>query len=414
MELVSPAGNAEKLQYAWEYGADAAYIGLKNFSLRVKADNFHGREHEYITRIKADYAAAGKPKKLFCALNITFHNDDIAKFLSEADYFRNYPFDAFIIQDMGMVRILQKEFPSVPLHLSTQANCVNSKAAKMYLDMGFKRIVLGREAGLAEIAEIKQAVPEMELECFVHGAMCIAYSGRCLMSAYLTGRSANKGFCSHTCRWDWQLLSGEKETVVEERERPGEFFPVVEEDGYTSLFSSKDLCMIDHLTEMKKAGVDALKIEGRMKSLYYTAVVTRAYRKKLDALEGLIPETEAAPYADDLENVAHREFSSGFYFDKNNANKTTRGKSSSPYLLAGIIGKEFPGKGYEFIAMNKIDRGMRLEYIGPDLCAEADTAYILIDPDTGAELDWVSHGHPCIIRTEKPVRERFIVRCLKE
>jgi putative protease len=413
MELVSPAGNIEKLTYAWEYGADAAYIGLKNFSLRVKADNFHEDEHEEIRRLKAEYARRGTPKRLFCALNISFHNADIQKFLAEKDYFRMYPIDAFIVQDIGMVNLLKREFPDVPLHLSTQANCVNSEAAKMYRDLGFRRVVLGREASLAEIREIKDACPELEIECFAHGAMCIAYSGRCLMSAYLTGRSANAGHCSHSCRWDYRL--------VEERERPGEYFPVIEEVGFTALFSSKDLCMIDHLAEMKDAGVDSLKIEGRMKSLYYAAVVTRAYRKGIDALDGKISATEAKKYTDELDNVAHREFATGFYFSKDDANKTTKGETSSPWMLAGTIGAEIKRdaaeaaasagtRDFEFISMNKITAGTPLQYIGPDCPAIDDTDYELIDPETGQKREWVCHGHPCIIRTQRQIHERYIVR----
>lgn len=404
MELVSPAGNIEKLTYAWEYGADAAYIGLKKFSLRIKADNFYETEYEDITALKQSWADAGKPKKLFCALNITFHNQDLRNFMAEADYFRRYPIDAFIIQDIGMVDVLKKEFPDIPLHLSTQANCVNYEAVRMYRKLGFKRVVLGREASLADIAEIKEAVPQMEIECFAHGAMCIAYSGRCLISAYLTGRSANAGFCSHSCRWDYRL--------VEERERPGQYFPVIEGDGFTALFSSKDLCMIDHLDAMKKAGVDSLKIEGRMKSLYYTALVTRAYRKRIDAVEGNISSAEAEPFVAELYNAAHREFGTGFYFSKDDANKTTRGETKSPWMLAGTIGKKIEGTAgdYEFISMNKIDAGVPLEYIGPDLCSIADTDYTLVDPETGLAREWVCHGHPCILRTTKPVSERFIVR----
>jgi putative protease len=434
MELVSPAGNIEKLTYAWEYGADAAYIGLKKFSLRVKADNFYETEYEEISRIKAEYAAAGKPKRLFCALNIAFHPADIRNFMAEIDYFRNYPIDAFIVQDLGMVRLLQREFPGIPLHLSTQANCVNGESAKMYRDLGFRRVVLGREASLADIREIKDAVPDLEIECFAHGAMCIAYSGRCLMSAYMTGRSANSGFCSHSCRWDYRLMeSGEREYAVEERARPGEYYPVIEGDDFTALFSSKDLCMIDHLADMQAAGVDSLKIEGRMKSLYYAAIVTRAYRKRVDELEGKIPAGSSDPFVAELDNVAHREFATGFYYSKDDANKTTRGETSSPWMLAGTIGKEVTrtsggtvpdgcgrdhGAGraegatrdFEFVSMNKITSGTPLQYVGPDTSAIDDAEYALIDPETGAARDWVSHGHPCILRTAKPVSERFIVR----
>lgn len=422
MELVSPAGNIQKLTYAWEYGADTAYIGLKKFSLRIKADNFHGEEHEEIIRLKAEYAARGKPKRLLCALNISFHNSDIKAFLGEKDFFHAYPIDAFIVQDIGIVRILQKEFPHIPLHLSTQANCINSEAVKMYKDLGFKRVVLGREASLADIAEIKTAVPEMEIECFAHGAMCIAYSGRCLISAYLTGRSANRGHCSHSCRWDYNLLAaelkdGEREFAVEERARPGELFPVIEGKDYTALFSSKDLCMIDHIDQMKRAGVDALKIEGRMKSLYYAAVVTRAYRKRIDELEGRLPRGSSDPFVAELDRVAHREFATGFYFSQSDANHTTRGETASPWQLAGTIGKEInPGtrtdgkRDFEFSSMNKITAGTPLEYIGPDEVSISDTDYELINPETDEKREWVCHGHPCIIRTTRPICERFIVR----
>ena len=428
MELVSPAGNLEKLRYAWEYGADAAYIGLKNFSLRVKADNFFTDEYKTISALKEHYARQGTPKKLLCALNISFHNDDIKAFLAEADYFRLYPIDAFIIQDIGMVSVLRKHFPHTPLHLSTQANCINYEAVRMYRDLGFTRVVLGREASLADIAEIKSHVPEMELECFVHGAMCIAYSGRCLISAYLTGRSANAGACTHSCRWDYSLLAKKPSTdrgnaadaaalvdeepsfAVEEKARPGEYFPVEEGNGYTALFSSKDLCMIDYLADLQKAGADALKIEGRMKSLYYTALVTRAYRKRIDALSGKIDPAEAEPFVQELYNTAHREFGTGFYFSKDDADKTTRGESKSPYGMAGTIGQQVSPNCYEFISMNKITAGTPLEYIGPDICAIKDTDYTLLDPDTGAAREWVCHGHPCLIRTEAPLRSGFIVR----
>ena len=429
MELVSPAGNLEKLRYAWEYGADAAYIGLKNFSLRVKADNFFTDEYKIISALKEQYAQKGTPKKLLCALNITFHNDDLKAFLTEAEYFRLYPIDAFIIQDIGMVSVLRKYFPNTPLHLSTQANCINYEAVRMYRDLGFKRVVLGREASLADIAEIKSRVPEMELECFVHGAMCIAYSGRCLISAYLNGRSANAGACTHSCRWDYSLLAKkpahadestpsdadyrtdeELSFAVEEKGRPGEYFPVEEGAGYTALFSSKDLCMIDYLADLQKAGADALKIEGRMKSLYYTALVTRAYRKRIDALSGKISEAEADSFVQELYNTAHREFGTGFYFSKDDADKTTRGESKSPYSMAGTIGQQIGPDCYEFISMNKITAGMPLEYIGPDICSIKDADYTLLDPETGDTREWVCHGHPCYIRTAVPLRSGFIVR----
>lgn len=414
MELVSPAGNFEKLNYAWEYGADAVYIGLKNFSLRTKADNFFGDEYKKIINLKNEYAKKGFVKKLFCAINITFHNSDLKSFLNEAAYFAQYPFDAFIVQDVGIAAVLKKHFPKIPLHLSTQANCINYEAVKVYKDLGFSRIVLGREANLNDIAEIKQTVPDMQLECFAHGAMCIAYSGRCLISAYLTGRSANAGSCSHSCRWNYKLLSSLQNNTavfaVEESERTGEYFPVEEGGNYTAMFSSKDLCMIDYLDTLAQAGADAIKIEGRMKSIYYTALTTRAYRKQLDFLDRKISKAEAAPFVQELYNTAHRKFTTGFYFSSADANQTTAGETKSPYLLAGTIGKQLSGDEYEFISMNKINAGTVLEYVGSDICSIEDTDYILLNPDTREKMDWVCHGHGCILKTSKPIREKFLVR----
>lgn len=472
MELVAPAGNLDKLRYAYGYGADAAYIGLKRFSLRAKADNFHGTEYEEIARIKA----RNPGRRLFCALNISFHDRDIDGFLSELDYFRSYPIDAFIIQDIGMVPVLQRNFPGAELHLSTQANCMNREAVRMYRDLGFRRVVLGREASLAEIREIKDAVPEMELEVFAHGAMCIAYSGRCLMSAYLTGRSANGGFCSHSCRWEYKVLSNLPQSgrlALEERERPGEYFPVFEGDDFTAVLSSKDLCMVDHLADMRAAGVDALKIEGRMKSVYYVALTVRAYRKALDALAGRISPEEARPFVDELYNASHREFGTGFFYGRSDASRTTTGASDSPYELCAAIGPALDGRGEEDVferaastghkrraeleamhpaarsakeadyaahpeklpqlvrrragwsfhaynAMNKVAPGESdagnaasvIELISPDVprIPVPGDSYRLVNPDTGEILDWVCHGHPCLIYTSLPLAEGMLVR----
>ncbi|WP_294431279.1 peptidase U32 family protein [uncultured Treponema sp.] len=496
MELVCPAGNIDKLGYAYAYGADTAYIGLKRFSLRIKADNFYEDEYKRVIELKKKYPQ----KRLFCALNIAFHNHDLKMFLQNLDYFKQYPIDAFIVQDLGIVPILQKEFPGTHLHLSTQASCMNKEAVKMYHSLGFKRVVLGREVSLDEIREIKDACPEMELECFAHGAMCIAYSGRCLMSAYLTGRSAQSGFCSHSCRWEYDLgvsreqlagsscakdsplaklnaeggvISAEaaKEIAqsgilrLQERQRPGELFPVFEGDDFTAILSSKDLCMIDHLADMKKAGVDAIKVEGRMKSTYYVAMVARAYRKALDALEGKISAEEAAPFIASLDDVAHRESTTGFYYNRGDADKTTIGASDSPYLLAASIGNAFSDeecenvfktgeklladrnaeleamhpaareaalrdleqhpekkikiaakkegwKLYPYNALNRVDSGTELEFVSPSVLAKkvAGSEYDFINPKTGELLDWVNADHDCAIYTAVPVEEDTLVR----
>lgn len=478
MELLSPAGNVEKLSYAYAYGADAAYIGLKKFSLRVKADNFYEDEYKKVIELKKKYPG----KKLHCALNISFHDDEIDSLKNNLDYFKQYPIDAFIVQDIGIVPLLQKEFPNAQLHLSTQASCVNSQAVKMYQNMGFSRIVLGREISLKQIERIKNTVPDMELEAFCHGAMCIAYAGRCLMSAYLTGRSAQSGFCSHTCRWEYDLgldknhiISPEEakkiaqsgSLLLEEAQRPGEFFPVFEGDDFTAILSSKDLRMIEYLADFKKAGVDSLKIEGRMKSVYYVAMITRAYRKALDALEGKITSEEAKPFIDELENVSHRQSTTGFYFNKSEADKTTIGASDSKYELTAEIGeelskqdferiyelgqknyKEFKDmldsmhpsarearlkdleihtdrkvvpfekkagwKMYNFIPLNKLTAEDDIEFISPEfvsLSAKADE-YMLINPERGTKLNWVCDGHPCVLYTKHTLPQSSLLRTI--
>ena len=393
MELLSPAGNIEKLYYAYEYGADAAYIGIKNFSLRAKADNFSADEYEAIRRVKGN-------KKLYTALNIYFHDSDIETLEKESDYIHQYPLDGFIVSDIGILGFLKKNFPDKELHLSTQANCVNTEAAKMYRDMGIKRIVLGRELSLKEIEAIKNNVPGLEIEVFAHGAMCLAYSGRCFLSKYLADRSANQGDCAHSCRWQYRVL--------EESERPGEYFPVVQGENFTSILSSKDLCMIDHLKELKDAGVDSIKIEGRMKSIYYTAVITRAYRKQLDYIDGISKE-DSKPYVDEIFNVSHREFSTGFYYGKDDIEMPTFKSYMSEAQFLGSI-EEQVGKGlYRLDVKNQILASDSIEYIGPDLLFMKDEGFTLLDEDM-QPVPKTDHGKIAYIKTDKMLKKGYIIR----
>ena len=476
MELLSPAGNVEKLYYAYAYGADAAYIGLKKFSLRVKADNFYEDEYKKVIALKEQFPG----RRLHCALNISFHDDEIDSLKANLDYFKQYPIDAFIVQDIGIVPLLQKEFPGAQLHLSTQASCVNSEAVKMYKSMGFSRIVLGREISLAQIRRIKDSVPDMELETFVHGAMCIAYAGRCLMSAYLTGRSAQSGFCSHTCRWNFKVdgegrltdegarqLAQSGLLTLEEEQRPGEKFPVFEGEDFTAVLSSKDIRMIEHLADLRDAGIDSLKIEGRMKSVYYVAMVTRAHRKALDALEGKITDDQAAPYIAELENVAHRESTTGFYYNKADADKTTSGASDSKYQLAAEIGSELEPAAfealyaegqkrgaenqklldqmhpaarearlkdyeehpdrriipfekkegwymYEINAMNMIRIEDDIEFVSPEFCSLTIPAgqWEIIDSETGLKMNWTCDGHPTALYVSHKLPPATLLRTL--
>ena len=393
MELLSPAGNIEKLYYAYEYGADAAYIGIKNFSLRAKADNFSADEYEAIRKVKGN-------KKLYTALNIYFHDSDIETLEKESDYIHQYPLDGFIISDIGIIGYLKKHFPDKELHLSTQANCVNTEAAKMYRDMGIKRIVLGRELSLKEIEAIKNNVPDLEIEVFAHGAMCLAYSGRCFLSKYLADRSANQGDCAHSCRWQYRVL--------EESERPGEYFPVVQGENFTSILSSKDLCMIGHLQELKDAGVDSIKIEGRMKSIYYTAVITRAYRKQLDYIEGISKE-DPQPYVDEIFKVSHREFSTGFYYGKDEIEMPTFKSYMSEAQFLGSI-EESAGEGiYRLDVKNQILASDHIEYIGPDLLYLPDEGFTLLDEDMNI-VPKTDHGKIAYIKTDKKLKKGYIIR----
>ncbi|HAK44966.1 MAG TPA: peptidase U32 [Spirochaeta sp.] len=396
MEILSPAGNVEKLKYAYIYGADAAYIGIRNFSLRQKADNFSDEEYKIIRAIKGD-------KKLYGALNIYFHEGDLDALDANLDYIGNYPFDAFIISDIGIVRKLQQKFPNTELHLSTQANCTNSEAVKMYRDMGFTRVVLARETSLKEIERIKTTVPDVELECFIHGAMCLAYSGRCFLSSWMAGRSGNQGQCSHSCRWDYSLKG---EMVLEEAKRPGEYYPIYEGDGFTSILSSKDICMIDHLKELRDAGVDSLKIEGRMKSIYYTAIVTRAYKKAVDALAS---NEDITGYKEELQKVSHREFSTGFYFGKEDIEKPTEKSYLRQFIFMGMIGKKVGENTWELLVKNQIRPGETLEFIGPDILYIEDSEYIIFDED-GNAVDQADHGKVYTINTLAAVEEGFILR----
>lgn len=399
IELLSPAGNYEKLKTAFSYGADACYMGLTSFSLRANAGNFSEKELEEVRRLKAETG-----KKLYCTMNIIFKESQLDQLEGMKDEIALWPFDAFIISDIGLVPFFKKYFPEKELHLSTQASCINSSAARMYHDMGFSRVILGREASLDDIKRMKDRIPELELEAFVHGAMCMAYSGRCMLSAHLAGRSGNQGDCSHTCRWNYKL-----HYALEEEERPGIYYPISEQDGYTTILSSKDLCMIDHVRELEEAGLSSLKIEGRMKSVYYVAVVTRAYRKALDH-DPLMDQ-----YKRDLFDVSHREYTTGFFFSKGPVE--TSGDVSRPtsygyeraYTFLGTIKEKIGEDVYLLDVKNQIRKGQELEFIGPDVPLLKDNSYSLLDEE-GFPLLQVDHGKYAAIRTKLDLKPGYILR----
>lgn len=304
-ELLAPAGDLEKLKIAVLYGADAVYIGGEAYGLRAKAKNFD------LKTMKEGIDFAHKHgAKVYITANIFAHNSD---FYGMADYFKTvYEMgaDAVLVSDPGVYSVLKEAAPNLELHISTQANNTNYKTAQFWYKLGAKRIVGARELSLKEIKEMRENIPEdMEIETFVHGAMCISYSGRCLLSNYLSGRDANKGACSHPCRWKYYLM---------EETRPGEYMPVEENERGTYIFNSKDLCMLGHIPELVDAGISSLKIEGRMKTPYYVGTIVKAYRQAIDDYFDN-PEyykSRIQYYIDEVSKVSHRDFTTGFYFGK--------------------------------------------------------------------------------------------------
>lgn len=300
VELLAPAGDFEKLQAAVIYGADAVYIGGSSYGLRANAKNFGIPE-----MAKAISYAHDSGVKVYVTCNIFAHNPD---FDGLAEYFTRLEeigADALIISDPGVFMIARETVPQMDIHISTQANITNAQTAKFWKNQGVKRVVLARELSLEEIKGFTGT--DIELEAFCHGAMCISYSGRCLLSSYMTGRDSNRGDCSHPCRYSYNLV---------EEKRPNEFFPVLEDERGTYIFNSKDLCMLGHIPDMIEAGITSLKIEGRMKSAFYVANTVRAYRRAIDDYnKGVdIYRKNIASYLSDAERPSHREFTTGFYF----------------------------------------------------------------------------------------------------
>ncbi len=302
-ELLAPAGDFSRLKYAVAYGADAVYIGGEHFSLRTASSNFNSEELQ-----KAVRYAHSHQVKVYCAVNAVPRNAEIEEFPSYLKSLCDAGIDAVIVSDIGLVSMTRELAPEMKIHLSTQANAINYAACNAWYRLGVRRIVLARECSLEEIKEIRANVPEdLELEAFVHGAMCMAYSGRCLISSFMTGRDANRGNCAQPCRWKYAVC---------EETRPGEYFPLEEGDGGTFLFNSKDLCMIDHIPELCAAGVGSFKIEGRVKTEYYVSCVTNTYRQAIDAcfddIDGYVKRLPV--YLEELSKVSHREYSTGFYY----------------------------------------------------------------------------------------------------
>ena len=401
IELLAPAGDLEKLKIAVEYGADAVYFGGEMFSLRAGAGNLTIPEIEE----GVEYAHS-KGAKCHMAMNIFAHNEDIEPLRRYLESIRHIPIDAFIVSDPGVITVLKDVIPDAELHISTQANMTNYVTANFWYNMGVKRLVLARELTLGEIREIRQRIPEnMDLESFVHGAMCISYSGRCLLSNYMIDRDANRGMCAHPCRWKYKLV---------EEKRPGEYYPVEEDNRGTYIINSKDLCMLEHLPDLIDAGVSSFKIEGRMKSVFYVATVVSAYRKAIDSYMA-DPENYSFDYSwyNEMLKASHREFTTGFYYDKP-TNEDQNYQTSAYTREYSFTGKVLSYDTDSSIAVveqrNKMSLGDTIEVFGPDIDYFEQKLTVLLDEDDNP-IESAPHPQQILhIKMNKPVKPNYILR----
>ena len=380
-ELLVPASSLEVLKIAVIYGADAVYIGGEAFGLRAKAKNFTPEE----MREGIDFAHAHQVK-VYVTANILAHNEDLDGVESYFKELEEMKADAIIISDPGIFAIAKKVCPEMEIHISTQANNTNYGTYLFWHQLGAKRVVSARELSLKEIKEIRNHIPEdMEIETFIHGAMCISYSGRCLLSNYFTGRDANQGACTHPCRW--------KYSVVEEK-RPGEYFPVYENERGTYIFNSKDLCMIEHVPEMMESGIDSFKIEGRMKTALYVATVARTYRKAIDdyLVSPQLYKDHLPWYREQISNCTYRQFTTGFFFGK--PDETTQIYDSNTYLKGytylGMIGKANEAGYYSLEQRNKFWLGEEIEVMKPNGDNILVKVLKILD-ENGQEMDSAPH-----------------------
>jgi len=355
LELLLPAGNFKKLKTAFHFGADAVYIGGKAFSLRAFADNF--TEDEIREGVRYAHALG---KKVYVTVNIFAKNSDIESAKSFFLFLQDAGADAVLISDMGLLSVCKEVAPNLAIHLSTQANTTNLEAVKFYKNLGVKRVVLARELGLKEIAEIHNAVPDMELEAFVHGAMCMSYSGRCLLSSYFSGRSANRGACIQPCRWNYQITEIERHA-----DKPLE---VEEDERGTYFMNSRDLRLLSHIPEIAEAGIVSLKVEGRMKSEFYVATVANAYRHAIDEYQKSGAIEHEKLYNEWLETVAHRTYTDA-YFEGDNLDTVCQGAGQQPekYIFTAVV-KSMTDNGAAVVEMrNRFKSGEELVVLSPNL-----------------------------------------------
>ena len=356
VELLAPAGNLDRLKMAITYGADAVYAGGEAFSLRAAAKNFSRDD-----LARGIEFAHSRGKKMYITANIIPHNKDIDEFPKFLEEMNELGPDALIIADLGAFMLAKEYAPNIPVHISTQANNVNHRSVQAWNDLGAKRVVLARELSLNEISEIRQKVsPKLELEAFVHGAMCISYSGRCLLSNYMTSRDANQGECAHPCRWNYSLV---------EQQRPGEYMDVFENERGTFIFNSRDLCMIEHIPELIKSGITSFKLEGRVKTEYYVATVVKAYREAIDSyLSNPEKYTFKPEWTNELAKVSNRHYTTGFYLGKPDSCAQVYGSSSyiRTYEIVAMVEGYDESTGETILSQrNRFFAGDELEIVPP-------------------------------------------------
>ena len=350
-ELLSPAGDLEKLKAAVRFGADAVYVGAGEYSLRAGQTNF---SLEDLTQ-GVEFAHQNKVR-VYLAMNIFAFDDDFAGMKEYLQKAVKLGIDAVIVSDPGVLSLVRSVSKKLKIHLSTQANTLNSQSVKFWQKQGVSRVVLGRELSLTQIKLIRKTAPKMELELFIHGAMCMSYSGRCLLSKHLTDRSANRGECSHPCRWEYQ---------IKETERPNEELTIAEDRRGTYIMNSRDLCLIDKITELVSAGINSFKIEGRMKSVYYAALVTKIYCQAIDAC--LAKKPFEPRWKEELEKVSHRHYTTGFYFNDPETENVYAGATIRNYTFVGTVVAHEPKK-------------QQIEVLGRNYFAVSDVLEVL-DPD---------------------------------
>jgi Collagenase and related proteases len=369
-ELLSPAGDMERLHMAVAYGADAVYLAGHTFGMRANAGNF---SEEELTAAVAHCHERGV--QVYVTLNTMPRHEEIVRLPAFLEFLETAKVDGVILADVGVLSLAKRHAPGVPVHVSTQASIVNATTATAWHDLGASRVILAREMSLSEITTLRAHTPRaLEIECFVHGAMCVSYSGRCLLSGYMTGRDSNRGACAQPCRYEYALV---------EEKRPGEYFPIIEEAGQTYILNAKDMCMIDHVPELLAAGIDSLKIEGRAKSAYYAAVVTKAYRAAIDAA------LAGKPLAEDLRHevfkVSHRHYGTGFYFDE--AKQYYEDSRYEREFQVVAVVERCGADGMALLSLrNKFAVGEELELLMPQGRAVTLTASVMRN-DKGAEVD---------------------------